>query len=240
MDKVLIFSDPEALANKIALRLKAEAEQAANENSVYSVVLSGGVTASKLYKKLQAPGIGELIPWHVVHLFWADERCVPLESQESNYMVAKRSFLDSISIPNENIHRMRGEEEPLSESVRYGREIIDHMALRHGNNFFDWVLLGVGTDGHTASIFPIHETSIRSKNLCKEVRHPQTEQKRITLTPFALKRSTNITYHVIGNKKSPIVSELLESGIPNFNYPVSQIPGEWYLDQSAASMLNLS
>jgi 6-phosphogluconolactonase len=239
LDNVFIFSDPDALANKLALRLKEEAEWAVNENRVYSVVLSGGATASKLYKRLRAPGIGELVPWHVVHLFWADERCVPLASQESNYTVAKRSFIDSISIPNKNIHRIRGEEEPFSESVRYGREIIDHMALRHGGNLFDWVLLGVGNDGHTASLFPMHETSISSKNICEEVRHPQTGQKRITLTPFALRQSTSITYHVIGEGKSHIVDQLLKSGTPTSDYPVTQISGEWYLDQSAASKCNL-
>ncbi len=85
----------------------------------------------------------------------------------------------------------------------------------------------------------MHETSISSKNICEEVRHPQTGQKRITLTPFALRQSTSITYHVIGEKKSHIVDQLLKSGTPTSDYPVTQISGEWYLDQSAASKCNL-
>jgi 6-phosphogluconolactonase len=237
---VRVFPDPDAMAEALALRLKEEADRAVNEKRVCSVVLSGGETVAKVYRKLSAPGLGEQIPWQVVHLFWADERCVFPESKESNFGIAHRTFLKSISIPDENIHRIRGEAEPLSESVRYGQEIKNHMALRRGKKFFfDWVLLGVGVDGHTASLFPMHETSLRSQNLCEEVQHPQTGQKRITLTPFALKRSANITYHVIGEEKSLIVPELV-SNIRTSRYPVTQIPGEFYLDQSAASKLNIS
>ena len=241
MDNVRVFPNSDALAEALALRWKEEAEWAVKENRLYSVVLSGGATASKVYQKLAAPDFAEGIPWKSVHLFWADERCVPPESEESNFRIAYRTFLNSVPIPGKNIHRIRGETDPATESARYDKEVHGHLALRQtGNHFFDWALMGLGTDGHTASLFSGQEKLLKTSNLCGVARHPETGQRRITLTPSAIQRSACITYHVVGRQKAEMVSVLVSGSLQSKNYPAAHIRGEWYLDEAAASSLKTS
>ncbi|SVE41348.1 uncharacterized protein METZ01_LOCUS494202, partial [marine metagenome] len=159
VSSVRIFPNSDTLAGAIALRFREEAKQAARENRLYSLVLTGGATAEKIYQKFAGVGFSNEIPWESVHLFWTDERCVSPESDESNFGTAYRAFLHAISIPEENIHRMRGEEDPLTEARRYSGEIQNYLALKgNPNHCFDWVFMGLGMDGHTASLFPGQET----------------------------------------------------------------------------------
>ncbi len=238
MKSVRLFSDPETMAEEIALQWQESASLAEKEERIFSVVLSGGSTAERIYRKLAEQGYAERIPWQAVHLFWADERCVSPESEESNYGNCRRFLLNHIPIPKENTHRIRGEDDPAWESARYEREIQNHMALRKGQtDFFDWVFLGVGSDGHTASLFPGHG-SVNSLNLCEEVPHPQTGQMRVTLTPLAIKKSKRITYHVIGRGKAEIISDLVSGSGETSRYPAAHVQGEWYLDSEAASNLS--
>ena len=238
MEFLRVFHDLELMAKEISFELKVYADQAEKDGNIFSIVLSGGSSGTRLYGELAKWSSVDKIPWHIVHLFWADERCVSPENEESNYGTCRSILLDHIPIPKENIHRIRGEGDPLKESVRYAREIRNHMEFRKKQpNLFDWVFLGVGADGHTASIFSGHD-SLGSSNLCEMVSHPITGQIRVTMTPFAIRQSNRITYHVIGREKSGIISELV-SQIGNYaNYPAAHIPGEWYLDSEAASKLN--
>ncbi len=241
MNSVLIFTDQEALAEAMAQRLRDEAVKAANDNRVFSLVLAGGATASVVYKRFAVPGLGDQIPWESVHLFWTDERCVPPDSEESNFGTARRAFLNEIPIPEENINRMRGEADPAIESVRYARDIHEHLALRKtSDQFFDWALMGLGHDGHTASLFPGQEKLLKSSSLCEVARHPDTDQNRLTLTPTAIQRSSCITYHIVGQKKADLVSALVSESPQSRNYPAAHIPGELYLDEVAASCLKSS
>jgi 6-phosphogluconolactonase len=241
LDNLHVFPDSGAMAEALALRVKEEAEQAVSENRLYSVALSGGETASIVYRQFAEPGFVDRIPWELVHIFWTDERCVPPESGESNYGIAYRAFLKSISIPEKNIHRMRGEADPDIESVRYDKEVQEHLSLRsNSKNFFDVVFLGLGTDGHTASLFPGQEEIMKTPRLCEVARHPETGQSRMTLTPSAIQRSSRIAYHVIGQKKAGIVSELVLESAQRKKYPAAHILGEWYLDKAAASNLGSS
>ena len=163
------------------------------------------------------------------------------EHEESNYLNIQRTFLSDIQIPEENIHRVRGEKEPSGESLRYEKEIINHLALRKDERkLFDWVLLGVGSDGHTASLFPGQESLLDTQRLCAVVEHPVTGQKRITLTPCALKRSGRVTYHVAGLGKAAVVSDLVSENSKNQRFPTGYIEGEWFLDTAAASKINSS
>jgi len=238
MKSVRVFADSEAMAEEIARNWHHCALAAAKAKSVFSVVLSGGTTAAKVYHQLASPVWINKIPWDIVHIFWADERCVSPVSEESNYQTICHALLDHVPIPENNVHRMKGEEEPEEESIRYAREIKDHMTLRgQQDTFFDWVLLGVGADGHTASLFPGQEKILKSSSLCEVASHPETGQTRITLTPSAIQRSASITYHVIGQGKSNIVSALVAESPQCENYPAAHIPGEWYLDAVAASRL---
>ncbi len=241
MKLVRVFADSEAMAEEIARRWYHGAELATKAKGVYSVVLSGGTTASKVYHRLASPVWAKKISWDIVHIFWADERCVSPESKESNYQTIYQAFLNHVPIPEKNVHRIKGEEDPKKESTRYAQEIKDHLILRNTQDvLFDWILLGVGLDGHIASLFPGQEKNLKSSNLCEVVRHPETDQKRVTLTPAAIQRSTCITYHVIGQGKSEIVSELVSESPQNKKFPAAYITGEWYLDEFAASSLGPS
>ena len=154
MESLCIFSDPNTMTKEIASQLEKNADQTEKDGRIFTLDLSGGSTCIHLYRAIAEQRFADKIPWHVIHLFWADERCVPPENEENNYGICRSILLDRIVIPNSNIHRIRGEEDPIFESTRYAKEIQDHMMLREGQaNFFDWVFLGVGTDGHTASLF---------------------------------------------------------------------------------------
>jgi 6-phosphogluconolactonase len=241
MATLSIFPDSESMAEAIASSWCDQIQQAEKEDDVFSVVLSGGNTASLVYRNLANLKSLEFLCWRRVHIFWADERCVSPEHEESNYFNAQRTFLDDIHIPRENIHRIRGEKEPSGESLRYEKEIINHLALRKDKQkLFDWVFLGLGLDGHTASLFPGQEYLCDTQNLCAVVEHPITGQKRITLTPYALNQSGRITYNVIGLDKAVKVSDLIpEHSIKN-RFPTDYVEGEWFLDCAAASLLNFS
>jgi len=240
MKSVQIFPTPDALAETIALRFRDESKKAARENRLYSVAFSGGSTAPKIYYLLGVPGIIDEIPWESVHLFWTDERCVLPESNQSNFGTIHRAFLHSIPIPGTNIHRIKGEEDPNLEANRYASEIQSHFALRNNSKyFFDWVLLGLGIDGHTASLFSEQDALLSTRDLCGVAQHPETGQNRITLTKSALQQSAHITYHVIGIEKAEIVSELGSQSSESKKYPAAHIEGEWFLDKGAASRLNI-
>ena len=238
MKSVRIFSDPEAMAEEMARCLGEQASQAASNQRLYSIALSGGSQDPVLYGQLAKPDWQNRIPWKSVHIFFADERCVPPDNEESNFKIVSHFLLNHIPIPKDNIHRIRGEGDPAAESIRYAKEIHNHMKWRNGSsNFFDWIFLRVGTDGHTASLFSGHD-SLNSPNLCDMVRHPQTAQIRITLTPSAIRQSHRITYHVIGKEKAKIIAEIFSKTGKKNNYPAAQLSGEWFLDSDAASSLS--
>tara|TARA_B100001123_G_C15086823_1_gene937979 strand:+ start:296 stop:1027 length:732 start_codon:yes stop_codon:yes gene_type:complete len=240
MKSVHIFSDTTAMAEEIAHGLYEQSKRAAEKQHVFSIVLSGGSTATALYGILALPKWRDRIPWKSIHIFFADERCVPPNNTESNYKIICDHLINKISIPKANIHRIQGEENPEKESLRYAKEIKNHSTLRKENiNFFDWVFLGIGIDGHIASLFP-DQNIINSPKLCEVAQHPDTGQNRITMTLLALKNSTRVTYHVIGKKKSKIVSEITSNFSSRLIYPASQIKGELFLDKHAASKIDNS
>jgi 6-phosphogluconolactonase len=240
MSLVRVFPDPEAIAWEIAHQWYYGALEASQKKNTFTVVLSGGATALQVYRKISSPQWNEKMPWEVVHIFWADERCVPPGYEESNYFNLQRAFLEGLPIPSKNIHRICGESEPSMESTRYEKDILDHLAFRNEEQkLFDWVLLGVGSDGHTASLFPGNDFLLDTKDICVAVEHPVTGQKRITLTPYALNRSGRVTYHVVGQDKATIVSDLIPKS-EGIRFPTGHIEGEWFLDTAAGSLLNTS
>ena len=236
MKSLRLFPDSEALAQELARCWHDQTKQAVENQQEFSVVISGGSTAPILYGKLAEPEWHNRIPWNCVHIFFADERCIPPDNEESNYKNIYDNLLRHISIPEENIHRIKGEEDPEKEAFRYSREIQHHLDLKK-TKLFDWVLLGIGEDGHTASLFPGQNT-LDSTNFCEATRHTETRQHRITMTPMAINKSDRITYHVIGEKKAEIVSKITTHPSSQINYPASKIPGELFLDKKAASKID--
>lgn len=238
---VKIFSSPYELAKKFAEELVKMINESAKNNRPFTVALSGGSTPEILFTLL-GENITGSIPWQYVHIFWGDERCVPPDNDESNYGMTLKRLLSKIEIPSGNIHRIMGEADPEHEAARYSEVISRNTGNRDGIPLFDLVILGLGEDGHTASIFPGHPELFDSDKICEVASHPVTLQKRITLTVMVINNAENVTFLVTGKKKMDVVEKLFKKNPSALNYPASHIVPVygrlyWYIDQDAGSLL---
>ncbi len=237
---IYLFDDNPAVA-------KAMAESLArwlNGRGQTHIALSGGSTPGLLFRLL-AQEYQARIAWNKVHLYWGDERCVPPDHPESNYGTAHQLLLQHIGIPPENVHRIRGEADPEEEAERYGRELQASMPTdAEGWPVFDLILLGMGADGHTASIFPGQMELLHAPKACATARHPDSGQVRITLTGPVLNRGQHVAFLVTGSGKADRIHELLGHLQESHLYPAGYIhPAgrlSWWLDQAAAARLDKS
>jgi 6-phosphogluconolactonase len=202
----------------------------------YNIALSGGNTPRSIYSLLSEYK-KPYIPWEIMRFFWGDERCVPPDNKDSNYLMTKESLFDKIDISNDQVFRIKGEKNPEEEKERY-RQII----LSNTNGIFDLVLLGLGTDGHTASIFPNQMDLLTTEEVCDLAVHPDSGQVRITLSGSILNASRKILFLVTGSEKSQVVYEILYHKGEWNKYPASYINpvnGEiiWILDKKAAARI---
>lgn len=242
MPAVRIYKTPEELAGFMAEELAVGIRKAAARNKVINIALSGGTTPGILFSVLAAK-YARTVDWRYVRLFWVDERCVPPGHSDSNFGMAKRLLTDKINIPENNIHRMRGEAEPEEEADRYSREILSHVKVKRSFPAFDIMLLGMGDDGHTASIFPGNERLLVSAKICETAVHPVTGQKRITLTGKVINNSKEIFFLVTGVKKSGVVNQIFSKSGNYAMFPASHIKAvsgktTWLIDEEAANNLH--
>ncbi|MHB1688393.1 MAG: 6-phosphogluconolactonase [Ignavibacteriaceae bacterium] len=241
MDKaVKIFDSSQSLAIKLAEEFKNEIEK---KTGNFFISFSGGSTPKIFFRELAQPPFSDRINWNRVQIFWCDERCVPPADSESNYGMTKENLFDCIKIPEENIHRIIGESHPEKEAVRYSKEI-DKILPRGRNNFpqFDWVFLGMGADGHTASLFPNAELLYSCSNIAGVAVHPVTGQKRISLTEKIINNSKRISFVVTGKDKAITLKEILNEQSESKNFPASHIKPsdgklDWWIDKEAAFYL---
>ena len=242
MPKVVkIFSSPYELAMSFAEELVHMINESANIQKHFTIALSGGSTPEILFKIL-SDKYAKTVPWQYVHFFWGDERCVQPTDPESNFGMTFRILLSKIEIPEKNIHRIKGEDDPCTEAERYSKEISLFTEKRDGMPLFDLVLLGMGEDGHTASVFPDNLRLLESDKVCELAIHPVSKQKRITITGRVINNALVVTFLVTGRKKAEVVEKILKN-IPHAeNYPASFIIPvygklSWFLDQEAAGLL---
>jgi 6-phosphogluconolactonase len=177
-----------------------------------------------------------------VLIFWSDERCVPPESDESNYKLAYENFLQNIPVPDTNIFRIRGEEDPQTEAIQYGNFVKENLSFYNGTPQFDLLLLGIGQDGHTASIFPDSMQLFDSPRLFDVSVKPGESQERITATGKLINNASRILFLVTGKEKAAIVSQVIELKEGHDKLPASRVKpvsGQlvWMLDKDAAAML---
>jgi len=238
---IRIFPTPYELAEKFAEEMVTLADEYEKAGSCMTIALSGGSTPELLFSVL-GDHFSRSVNWEIVHFFWGDERCVPPDDPESNFGMVQRSLFRKIGIPASNLHRIRGESDPSGEALRYSLEVEEHTTKKYGWPVFDLIILGLGEDGHTASIFPSNVTLLESENICEVAIHPASGQKRITLTGRVLNNAVRVAFLVTGSKKAGIVEKILKSQSSAQNYPASFIVpsyGEltWFLDREAASLL---
>lgn len=223
-------------------------ESLANELKSYSqlnrpvhVSLSGGSTPKRLFKLLASPQYSTSILWNNLHFWWGDERCVAPDDPESNYGEANALLFRHVTIPTENIHRIRGEDEPRQEAQRFADEMMAIIPSQNNTPIFDWILLGIGEDGHTASLFPQH-TNYQDVHLSTIASHPESGQTRISKTAKVLTAAKRISYLVLGAGKVDIIHEIATVPAEQLPYPAAKIQSthgetEWYLDSAAAAKL---
>ena len=212
-----------------------------------SIALAGGSTPRAIYALLADPAAGfrERLAWDRVHFFWGDERHVPPDHSDSNYRMAHEALLSQIPVPTGNLHRIRGEEPDAGQAAAaYEEELRTFFRLRQGEQpRFDLILLGMGADGHTASIFPGTPAVGETKRLVMAVEVAKLGTERITLTPGAINQAANVVFIVAGADKAETLKAVLEGDEPIERYPSRAIrPGSgeilWLVNRDAAARLS--
>ncbi|MCB0517493.1 MAG: 6-phosphogluconolactonase [Lewinellaceae bacterium] len=230
---VNIFTSPQAVAEAFAVFFQ---KWVADKNT-FTVALSGGSTPKLLFRQL-AEHYRERIAWDKLHFFWGDERCVPPDHADSNYRMTDEMLLRHIVMPPENIHRIRGEAEPVLEAERYAAEILDIVPLKDGWPAFDLILLGMGEDGHIASIFPDQMQLLDTSKVCAVATHPVSGQQRITLTGKVINHAAKVAFLVTGNSKRQVVKDIQGKTGAWEKYPAAHIKARgdlyWFMDEQAA------
>lgn len=239
--KLKIYENVEKVVETLAGEFVSLASKKEKAGEKIFLALSGGSTPQSLFRTL-ADKYSNQIDWKNIHFFWVDERCVPPEDPESNYRSANELLLRPAAVPKENIHRIKGEDLPEEEAKRYEEEILAAVPLKYNIPRFDWVWLGMGDDGHTASIFPDQLALMYSEDICQTAIHPVSKQKRITLTGKVLNHARKVTFLVTGSAKTEIARIILKEPELRQKYPAAHVrPSEgeldWYMDEAAAKAL---
>ncbi len=233
-----IFKSLNELSDYFALELKRLVD---SNQSKFNLTLSGGSTPKFIFKYL-SENFSDKINWNKINFFWGDERCVLPTDEESNYKMAYDNFFSKISVPGNNIFRIKGEDDPEFEAKRYSDVISKMLPLQNQLPVFNLIMLGLGEDGHTASIFPDQMHLLNSSDICSVATHPTTKQKRITITGKVINSARHVVFIVTGKNKSKIADNILNFSIDSNKYPASFINPvngklSWLLDKEAASLL---
>lgn len=214
MIRLNYFSSVDDLCLDLIAKIRALSQQGSA-----SIALSGGSTPNRLFELLAKPELAQSICWQALQLYWVDERMVSPEDKDSNYGMAKKLLLDRIEIPVENIHRIRGERAPEEEALRYNEEVRSLDVNSEGFPIFDLILLGVGEDGHTSSIFPHQMELLEAARAYEVAQHPLSGQYRLALTGRAILAGKEIIFLVTGYKKEQILKDLLYDEAKREAYP---------------------
>ncbi len=223
---------------EVAKRFSEYLEEQIKNNTVMHIALSGGSTPKGVFDYMSENA--KDTDWSKVHLYWGDERCVDPTDAESNYKMTVDHLLSKIDIPEGNIHRVLGEADPQTEAVRYGNVLEDQLPKANGIPQFDLVILGMGDDGHTASIFP-HEIELwDSKENCEVAIHPDSGQRRITITGKIINNAKTVAFLVTGENKAEKVKTIIGKEDGYKAYPASLVAPTsnnliWFMDQDAAA-----
>lgn len=230
-----VYDTPNEVAKHFAFYFLALTQ---SKNHDFHVALSGGSTPKILFDFI-AKNMKSDFDWSKIHLWWGDERCVPPSDDESNYKMTKERLIDLIDIPESNVHRVLGEADPSKEANRYADEINRNLASLNGLPQFDLIILGMGDDGHTASIFPHQMDLLQSKSICEVAQHPESGQNRVTITGGTLNNAIEVAFLVTGANKHEKIDAIFNEKNEYKIYPAANIkPKEgklsWFLDTSAA------
>ncbi len=239
-NKLRVFETPESLSNAVAELIVQIAAKSVAERGRFVISLSGGKTPERLFKILAEPPYCTKILWANTFIFWGDERCVPYNDERNNAHQARLLLIDKIPILSANIFPVPVNIEPAAAARQYEASIKSIFGNQPPR--FDLVLLGLGEDGHTASLFPDTEVLQETTAWVKQVYVPAQKMYRITMTAPLLNFARNILFMVTGNSKAEILKSVVEETHGAHKYPAQLIkPTDgnlwWYADKSAAANL---
>jgi len=237
---IRIFKDSEAMSIAAAEIFVQEAALAVRARGRFLVALSGGSTPSGLYRLLADEPFRSKLDWAKTFIFWGDERCVLPDDEGSNYRQAQDLLLSHVPVPEKKILRIKGEREPAEASVDYTQILKRFAAPGLDWPRFDFVLLGMGEDGHTASLFPGSQVEADSPTLAVSAEYQGRPANRVTLTPLVFNSARNILFLVAGENKASTLKEVLSDAYQPERFPAQRIrPTDgkviWLVDEAAGS-----
>lgn len=239
--EVRVFASPDELTRAAAAETARAAERAVAARGRFTLALSGGSTPRALYRLLASDLYRERLPWSAIHLFWGDERHVPPAHTDSNFRMAREALIDHVPVPPGNVHRIPAEDpDARRAAATYESELRSFFGLAPGEQpVFDLLLLGLGVEGHTASLFP-GSPALKEKD--HVVAAPWVESQRafrITLTPPALNHARQALFLVSGEDKADALRAVIEGEREPARYPAQVVAGDrlWMVDREAASRL---
>jgi 6-phosphogluconolactonase len=239
--EIRISKDLEELSRAAAELFVEQASNSAAERDQFLVALNGGSTPNRLFQLL-ATEYYRNVAWSKVHVFWGDERCVPPEDQGSSYGQARDRLLRHVPIPQANIHRVKGELDPVAASDDYSRVLKEFASPPLDWPRFDLVYLGMGEDGHTASLFPGSPVDVSEPTMPVTAQYQDRPANRVTLTPVVFNSARVIVFMATGEKKAQTFAEVLGGRYNPGLYPAQRIRPDpctliWLVDEAAAARL---
>lgn len=235
--EIKVLPDTAEIAYQAAERIVDAAARAAAEGRRFSVALAGGSTPKALYELLATKAYQARIDWANVEVFFGDERTVPPDHKDSNYRMAREALLSKVPLPGDNVYRMVGERDPQAAAKEYGGMLKE----KFGDGGMDVVLLGMGDDGHTASLFPDTEALAETKHRCVANFVPKLNAWRLTLTAPFINKARDVILLVAGASKATRLAEVLEGPPDPTRLPVQLIRPTggrliWLVDAPAVGM----
>jgi 6-phosphogluconolactonase len=240
MTAIRVLPDAATLADAAARQVVELARAAVDQRGRFSIALSGGSTPRDLHLRLSTSPLKDQVDWAHVHVFFGDERCVPPEDAQSNYRMADETLLSRVPIPRDQVHRMRGELEPDNAAQEYEAELKQFFANEPPR--LDVILLGMGDNGHTASLFPGLTAVHEQQRWVMAEYVAEVAMWRITLTPAVLNLGRAVIFLVAGSAKAEMLRQVLEGPYAPDERPAQIVrpsPGEvtWLVDEAAAAKL---
>ena len=239
--EVRIFKDVEKLSRAAAYLFVERAAQSVAERDQFLVALNGGSTPTRLFEML-ATTFQPRVDWSKTHVFWGDERCVPPEDPGSSYGQARDVLLSRVPIPDANIHRIQGELSPAEAAEQYALTLKQFASAPFAWPRFDLVYLGMGEDGHTASLFPGSALYVSEPTMPVTANYQDRPADRVTLTPAVFNHARMVVFMAAGEKKAHTLAEVLSGRYNPELYPAQRIEPKdghlvWLVDEAAASRL---
>lgn len=238
---IYCFDTPEALSHAAAELFVRQAGKAVDARGRFNVALSGGRTPQRTYTLLAQPERRDRTPWPRIHVFWGDERCVAPQDERSNALMARRTLLEHVPVNAGNVHPIRCEGSAEAGARRYDELLHDHFSAR--GSALDLVFLGLGRDGHTASLFPQSPALVEKQRWALQVHAAGQEIWRVTMTPALINAARLVVFLVLGEEKASILKSVLEGRPDDGKLPAHFIGSGsakliWMADRAAARQLS--